>query len=51
MIGPRGEPGPTITGWRVDRPSYTATPLLSNGQEGAALELRGLFEQFVADTK
>jgi hypothetical protein len=50
-IGPRGEPALTITGWRVDRGSYTATPLLSNGQEGAALELRGLFEQFVADTK
>src|SRR5262245_24771729 len=51
LIGPRGEPALTITGWRVDRASYTATPLLSNGQEGAALELRGLFEQFVADAR
>jgi len=51
LVGPRGEPAPTITGWRVDRASYTATPLLSNGQEGAALELRGLFEQFVADAR
>jgi hypothetical protein len=51
LIGPRGEPAPTITGWRVDRASYTATPLLSNGQEGAALELRSLFEQFVVDAK
>jgi hypothetical protein len=51
LIGPRGEPAPTITGWRLDRASYTATPLLSNGQEGAALELRGLFEQFVADAR
>jgi hypothetical protein len=51
LIGPRGEPAPTINSWRLDRASYTATPLLSNGLEGAALELRGLFEQFVADTK
>jgi hypothetical protein len=49
--GPRGEPAPMITSWRVDRVSYTATPVLSNGQEGAALELRGLFEQFVVDAK
>jgi hypothetical protein len=46
-IGPRGEPAPTITGWRVDRASYTAVPLLSDGSEGAPLELRGLFEQFL----
>jgi hypothetical protein len=45
LIGPRGEPAPTITGWRVDRSSYTAVPI-SNGIEGAPLELRGLFEQF-----
>jgi hypothetical protein len=51
MIGPRGETAPMITSWRVDRASYTATPLLSNGQEGAALELRGLFEQFIADAR
>jgi hypothetical protein len=46
LIGPRGEPAPTITGWRVDRATYTAVPVLSNGIEGAPLELRGLFEQF-----
>ena len=51
LIGPREEPAPTITSSRVDRATYTATPLLSNGQDGAALELRGLFEQFVADAK
>jgi hypothetical protein len=45
-IGPRGEPAPTITGWRVDRTAYAAVPLLSDGSEGAPLELRGLFEQF-----
>jgi Collagen triple helix repeat (20 copies) len=46
LIGPRGEPAPTITGWRLDRASYTAVPVLSNGSEGAPLDLRGLFEQF-----
>jgi hypothetical protein len=45
-IGPRGEPAPTITGWRVDRAAYAAVPLLSDGSEGAPLELRGLFKQF-----
>jgi hypothetical protein len=47
LIGPRGEPAPTITGWRVDRASYAAVPLLSDGSEGAPLELRGLFKQFL----
>ena len=47
LIGPRGEPAPTITGWRVDRATYTAVPLLSTGVEGAPLQLRGLFEQFL----
>jgi len=46
LIGPRGEPAPTITGWRVDRARYAAVPVLSNGIEGAPVELRGLFEQF-----
>lgn len=50
--GARGETGlmgksaPTITGWKIDRKSYIALPLLSDGKEGPALELRGLFEQF-----
>jgi hypothetical protein len=39
--------GPTITGWRVDRAAYAAVPLLSDGSEGAPLELRGLFKQFL----
>ena len=45
-IGPRDEPAPTITGWRVDRAAYAAVPLLSDGSEGAPVELRGLFKQF-----
>jgi hypothetical protein len=47
LIGPRGEPAPTITGWRVNRATYAAAPLLSDGSEGAPLELRGLFKQFL----
>jgi hypothetical protein len=45
-IGPRGEPAPAICGWRVDRAAYATVPLLSDGSEGAPLELRGLFKQF-----
>ena len=37
---------PAICGWRIDRVAYAAVPLLSDGSEGAPLELRGLFEQF-----
>src|SRR5262249_57804169 len=47
LTGPRGEPAPTITGWRVGRAAYAAVPLLSDGSEGAPLELRGLFKQFL----
>jgi hypothetical protein len=47
FIGPRGEPAPTITGWRVDRVAFAAVPLLSDGSEGAPLELRGLFKRFL----
>jgi hypothetical protein len=47
LIGPRGEPAPRITGWRVDHAAYTAVPLLSDGSEGASLELRSMFKQFL----
>jgi hypothetical protein len=42
-IGPRGEPAPTITGWRVDCAAYAAVPPpLSDGSEGAPLEMPGV---------
>jgi hypothetical protein len=47
--GERGERGPSgtiINSWRIDRERYRATPLLSDGSEGPALELRPLFEQY-----
>jgi hypothetical protein len=52
--GPRGDPGlsgATISGWKIDRTRYLATPLMSNGGEGPPLELRELFEQFLTDAR
>ena len=54
--GPRGMQGPkgdtaSITGWEVDAASYTATPIMSDGQKGPSLQLRDLFKQFIADTR
>src|SRR5262249_55518912 len=47
--GARGEDAPTIVSWTLDQKNYRAIPTLSNGTQGAALELRGLFEQFVVE--
>jgi len=47
--GPTGLSGATIRDWKIDRARYVATPLMSDGREGPPLELRGLFEQFLAD--
>ena len=47
--GPTGLSGATIRDWKVDRARYVATPVMSDGREGPPLELRGLFEQFLAD--
>ena len=49
--GERGEGAPSITGWKLDRETYRATPILSDGKRGPALELRGLFEQFQSETR
>jgi len=52
--GPKGEPGlsgATIREWKIDRARYVATPLMSDGREGPPLELRGLFEQFLHETR
>jgi hypothetical protein len=58
--GERGPPGPkgdaggsgaTILGWKIDRARYVATPMMSDGSEGPPLELRGLFEQFLHETR
>ena len=44
--GDPGAPAPTILAWKVDRESYTVTPIMSDASEGPAIEMRGLFEQF-----
>ena len=52
--GPRGDPGlsgATICDWKIDRARYVATPVMSDGSEGPPLELRGLFEQFLLETR
>jgi len=48
--GAQGEPGIGIRGWKIDRASYVALPVLTDGTIGPALELRGLFEQFQIET-
>jgi hypothetical protein len=47
--GARGEDAPTIVSWTLDRKNYCAVLTLSNGTQGATLELRGLFEQYQLD--
>jgi hypothetical protein len=52
--GPKGDPGlscVTISGWKIDRARYVAMPIMSDGSEGPPLELRGLFEQFLLETR
>jgi hypothetical protein len=39
--GPKGDPGPRITGWIVDEERFSATPV-SDQSHGPPLELRGL---------
>jgi len=44
--GAPGEDGPEIISWIVDPVHYRLVPTLSNGKQGTAIELRGLFERF-----
>jgi len=44
--GPQGKTGAPIAGWRIDPASYSAFPIMSDGKQGSALELRALFQQF-----
>jgi hypothetical protein len=48
--GEKGAPAPKITEWKVDREKYAATPVMSDGHQGPALELRDLFKQFQDET-
>ena len=49
LRGERGQAAATIQSWEIDRAGYVATPVMSDGTKGPPLELRGLFEQFVAE--
>jgi hypothetical protein len=44
--GKAGAPGAPIAGWRVDPTNYSAFPIIADGKQGPALELRALFQQF-----
>jgi hypothetical protein len=53
--GERGErgaapPAPRLASWQLDRARYRATPIMSDGSQGPALELRELFAQFQEET-
>ena len=50
-VGPAGAAAPKFKSWKIDRTRYLATPVMSDGSEGPALELRGLFEQFQVETR
>jgi hypothetical protein len=61
IAGPKGERGERgergiaplpvrITGWDIDRERYIAVPKMSDGTNGPALELHGLFERFQDET-
>ncbi len=51
LRGEQGSPGPVIVGWREDVKTYTAVPVMSDGTDGPALNVRGMFEQFFAETR
>src|SRR5262249_47803170 len=46
--GARGEDGSEITGWHLERATFRAFPVYADGRMGPELNLRGLFEEFVA---
>jgi hypothetical protein len=48
--GKQGEAGAEIVAWKIERAAYRAIPLLSNGQEGAALDVREFFAQYLSET-
>jgi hypothetical protein len=52
--GERGSPGqaaPRILAWKIDRKQFAATPVMSDGSEAPALQLRSLFEQFQIEAR
>ena len=48
--GDKGETGATIVSWQIDHERFRASPLMSDGTVGPMLELRSLFEEYLAQT-
>jgi len=49
--GAKGEQGASIIDWQIDRATYRAVPIMSDGTKGPPLALRGLFEQYDKETR
>jgi hypothetical protein len=47
-VGPKGLDAPKIVSWEIDDSAFVAYPLLSTGQKGPGLHLRGMFEVYNA---
>jgi hypothetical protein len=45
--GPKGEPGVGIVGWTPDYAGFKATPIMSDGSEGPAFDLKPFFQKFL----
>jgi hypothetical protein len=51
QIGHRGQPAPAIKHWLISKEKFTASPILSDGTIGKPLELKGLFQEFLDQTR
>jgi hypothetical protein len=49
--GERGPPGPRVVAFETDDSAFVAVELLSTGQKGASLNLRGMFESYHAQVE
>jgi hypothetical protein len=49
--GPKGASGAVIIGWTPDYAAFRATPVMSDGSEGPALDLRPFFQEFLDQTQ
>ena len=49
--GEPGKPGAIIASWIVNAKDYSATPVMSDGTKGPAVEMRDMFEQFMIETR
>jgi hypothetical protein len=48
--GPKGAPGVAIVGWSPDYAGFKVTPIMSDGGEGPALDLKPFFQKFLDET-